>query len=61
MKHLSIILCCDCIDSEQSSGQIICTKSVRTPCVDNGCCLREELDTDFLHIYTVIAPMYDPF
>ena len=62
MKHLFIILCCDYIDSEQSSGQIICTKSVHTPYVVNGCCLREELNSELLlHIYTVIAPMYDPF
>ena len=62
MKHLFIILCSYYIDTEQSSGQLICTKSVRTPNVFNGCCLTEELNSEvFLHIYTVIAPMYDPF
>ena len=52
MKHIFIILCCDYIDSEQSSGQIICIKIVRTPYVINGCCLTEELNTEFFaHLY----------
>ena len=62
MKPLFIILCCDYIDSEQSSGEIICNKSVRTSYVVNGCCLTEEVKTEFLlHIYTVIGLMYDLF
>ena len=58
MKYLFIIPCCDYFDSEQSSGQMICTKRVHTAYIVNSCCPTAELITEVFSTFIVLLFQY---